>query len=246
MAPKTNAPASSSAGYANVDEAEQETINSMIDTDMTEEQIVEMVKQMSLEELATNETTLNQQLEELKTKKKLVSDQKAALEKVARDEATKARNQAKAKAKTQAARALRVGALVVTCVMPDNSVIRLTIDKSRTVGALRRRLVKRAQKKGYLLEVGTTKKGKLMRKFDTVALGHPSGVDVAMHPRTYLYNTSAIINNPLVSLMSVSDYTIGMNIALPVNETGTPQTPNAEPEEEEEDDDEETESEDDH
>eukprot|EP00438_Fugacium_kawagutii_P002921 Skav216235 [mRNA] locus=scaffold5243:45825:46559:+ [translate_table: standard] len=142
---------------------------------------------------------------------------------------SKAVKDAQDEAAKEQERAERVGGIDVRVILPDNSIMWVRIDKGRTIGALRRRIIHRCQKNGFFKKLGALR---------DIVLVNENGDNFTSQERPHLYNCKNFLaSNMTLRVMRIEDFTQGMDI-------GVPEDIPDEPEDELEEDDGETDDED--
>ena len=181
MAPKKASQAAGSGGYDNDnDVVEQPTIEDGAegqpsDTD-DEEQLIQLVKQLSMEELSQQSEAFTLQMKQFEKKLNIVKEQQTLLKRLAKDEVEKQKKlekQEQEKVKTQAKKA---GTLKVVITLPSGKKVTMKVKRSKTLGNIRRKMLEKTDEfKGY-------------KKLEDIALTM-NGKNLLSHPRVYIYNT---------------------------------------------------------
>ena len=162
-------------------------------------QLIENFKGMSLTEVDAMETNLQNQKYELKIKEDLMKDRQKQLkqELAVIQAAAKAKSKAKAQAKALAEK--KEGNItVLSYAVPNGSINRITIQKSKTLGKLRKKII---AKSGAFPTVGK-KNGMLLKDVFLVDVGGN-----VLGDRPFIYNTRVLLGeNPKIVAIQKDDF----------------------------------------
>ena len=121
------------------------------------------------------------------------------------------------KQKSEAARAFCSELLTIRVLLPNGVYIMVRSDKSKTLAALRRRIIARAQKMNCFMAVGKKVKGKVVKSVQDVAVVCENGVLLTPGQARGLCNCATLntVDVPTVAMMSLEDFTNGMRMGCP-------------------------------
>lgn len=144
------------------------------------EQLTQQLEGMTLQQLTPVEQDIQRQIDELNVKKQFVKDRRAQINQEQTQAAAKAKAQAKADATAQALANRKAGEVqVLTCAMSNMTIQTITIAKSKTVGKLKSKVVRRSG------QYPTYGKKNGLKKDDLLAI-LPNGQ--VLPPRKGIYN----------------------------------------------------------